>query len=395
MNVLYVSSTMMSKDFAELFSSAKKMPGQQAQKYHRLLIEGLMSNGCNVTVISGLPITHATYEGIRYPGKTISGGNITWCYLPVMNVSKIKNIDQLRGAYCKVLKNGNRNDTIVICDVLNASVAYGAALAAKRLHCPCIGIVTDLPQLMVTGVSSSHTALVNKVINLCTHYVFLTEAMNGIINLQGKPYTIIEGVCDKKMEELPQIEKKEGKKICMYAGLLDSRYGVKMMVEGFLKANLPNVELHIYGNGPYSDELKEVALKHENVRYFGSVLNEVVVKAEMQATLLINPRPTNEEFVQYSFPSKNLEYMASGTPLLTTKLPGMPRDYYEHVFFIKDESTDGVAHAISEVLLQDNTVLDGVGNRAKEFVVNRKNNVLQSEKIIKLIDFTNNATVSR
>ena len=79
-------------------------------------------------------------------------------------------------------------------------------------------------------------------------------------------------------------------------------------------------------------------------------MNEEVVSAELEASLLINPRPTHEEFTKYSFPSKNMEYMASGTPVLTTKLPGMPADYYPYVFLVNDESAEGMAKAYRDVL---------------------------------------------
>ena len=45
-----------------------------------------------------------------------------------------------------------------------------------------------------------------------------------------------------------------------------------------------------------------------------------------------------------------MEYMASGTPLLTTKLPGMPEDYYPHVYFFEEESVQGYADALKKVL---------------------------------------------
>ena len=34
--------------------------------------------------------------------------------------------------------------------------------------------------------------------------------------------------------------------------------------------------------------------------------------------------------------------MACGTPLLTTKLPGIPDEYYEYCYTLDDETVDGV-----------------------------------------------------
>lgn len=84
------------------------------------------------------------------------------------------------------------------------------------------------------------------------------------------------------------------------------------------------------------------------------------------ATLLVNSRFTIEEFTKYSFPSKNMEYMASGTPLLTTKLPGMPQEYYPYVFLFDEETIDGYADAISNALTHSESELFKLGVSAKK-----------------------------
>ena len=106
----------------------------------------------------------------------------------------------------------------------------------------------------------------------------------------------------------------------------------------------------------------------------------------MKVTLLINPRPTNEEYTKYSFPSKNMEYMVSGTPILTTKLPGMPKEYYKHVYLIEEENVDGLKNILIDILNKPVEELYKFGNGAKEFVLNKKSNIMQAKKIINMID---------
>ena len=103
---------------------------------------------------------------------------------------------QLLGAFFGVLL-GNKTDA-VICDVLNASVAFGASFAAHLKRKPFVGIVTDHPRMMVTGSGKKYIRMVERVIQNCTHYVFLTEQMNKTLNHKEKPYVIIEGVSDQK-----------------------------------------------------------------------------------------------------------------------------------------------------------------------------------------------------
>ena len=385
MLIVYVSSAMDARDFADLFRDTKKMPGQQAQKYNRLMIQGIAGNGVKVHAISGRPVTSSNCGKKFLPSSSRIDGNITYKYGSVLNIRGVKNLWQMMSTYWSVLKDAKKKDTAIVCDVLNASVSFGASLAAKRKHIPCIGIVTDLPELMVTGTRKDHVKLVRKVLENCTGYVPLTEAMDKPINPEHKPYEIVEGLCDVNMQTIAKRKVSTVRK-CMYAGLLDARYGVKAMVDGFILAKVSNAELHIYGNGPYVDELKTITSQHQEIIYHGVVMNEEVVAAELDATILINPRPTHEEFTKYSFPSKNMEYMASGTPVLTTRLPGMPIDYFPYVYLIDDESAEGMAKAYRDVLEKTDEELSQKGKQAKQFVLTEKNNIVQAKKVIRLIE---------
>ena len=106
----------------------------------------------------------------------------------------------------------------------------------------------------------------------------------------------------------------------------------------------------------------------------------------MQATLLVNPRPTHEEFVRYSFPSKTMEYMSTGTPLLTTCLPGMPEEYRPYVYLIREETPQGIARALKETLSQSDQALFDKGMAARNFILKEKNNVIQAGKILSMLE---------
>ena len=104
-----------------------------------------------------------------------------------------------------------------------------------------------------------------------------------------------------------------------------------------------------------------------------------------EATLLINPRPTGEAFTAYSFPSKNLEYMASGTPVLTTKLSGMPREYDAYAYLFDDESVEGMAKTLAQVLAEPRETLHARGQAAKAFVLEQKSNTAQAKRLLAFV----------
>jgi len=187
-------------------------------------------------------------------------------------------------------------------------------------------------------------------------------------------------------EKQPSQEGKLPGRVCLYAGGVSRQYGLPMLVEGFRMADIPDVRLHIYGPGDYVEELKEIAEEDPKVFYGGMLLNTQIVEKEMEATLLVNPRPNNAEYVKYSFPSKTMEYMSTGTPVLTTKLPGMPKEYYPHVFFIEEENAEGIAAALKQVFAHSDEELFRKGCAAREFVLEERNNVVQAAKILKMLE---------
>ena len=383
MHIIYAVTTCSDKVYRQLFSQVKVKPAFQSQKYHRLLIEGL-ADGANVDVVANPPVNRSVLSEsyIRLPRE--EEGGACYRYIPAIRNPILKAAAVGFGTFFRTLFL-IRRDSAVVVDGLNRVTALSGMLAARLRGKPCIGIVTDLPD-MLSG-SSFSKKLANFVIHHCTHYVLLTEAMNDYLNKAGKPYVILEGHADITMAaRIPAMEKKVKPSVCFYAGGVSKQYGLSNLVEGFRKADLPNAQLHIYGPGDYVKELQQIAAEDSRVFYGGMLLNTEIVEKEQEATLLVNPRPTGEEYVKYSFPSKTMEYMASGTPVLTTVLPGMPKEYHPHVYLLEDESAEGIAESLKEVLSNTEEALFRKGAEARRFVLEQKNNVIQARKILDMLN---------
>ena len=383
MHIVYAVTTCSDRVYKQLFSDVKVKPAFQAQKYHRLLIEGLAAH-THVDVVAAPPVNRAVLkrEFVVLPEEEEGGAR--YHYIPAVRNPVLKLSCVALGTFGKTLRYA-RKDSAVIVDCLNRTTAFFALLAAKVRGCRCVGIITDLPDMLGGGGFSKKMA--NFVIRHCTDYVLLTEAMNGYIRNPGKPYVVLEGHSDISMsEKVPSMEKKAAPRSVFYAGGVSRQYGLADLVEGFRMADIPNTRLEIYGPGDYVKELQQIAQEDDRVFYGGMLLNSEIVEREQQATLLVNPRPTHEEFVKYSFPSKTMEYMASGTPVLTTRLPGMPGEYYPYVSFIEEETPEGIAAALKEVLAASDEDLFEKGRAAREFVLEQRNNVVQAGKLLAMLE---------
>lgn len=382
MHIVYAVSTCSNKVYKQLFSHVEKKPAYHIQKYHRLMIEGLAANA-RVDVVANPPVNHGVMDrAILFLPKETEGG-ACYHYIPAIRNPYLKLACVGVGTFFKTLFL-LKKDSAVVVDCLNRVAALSGLLAAKVRGCRCVSIVTDLPDLLGSG--KNPTKVSNFIIRHSTNYVFLTEAMNTYLGNTTKPYVVLEGQSDITMREhIPSLEQKLQPRVCMYAGCIGKLYGLGNLIEGFRMANLPDTQLHLYGPCDFEEELKQIVKEDNRIFYGGMLLNTEVVDKEMEATLLVNPRPTNHEYVKYSFPSKTMEYMSTGTPVLTTKLPGMPQEYHPHVYFIEDETPAGIAEALQCTLSNTPQELFQKGCRARAFVLDCRNNVMQASRILEML----------
>ncbi len=213
------------------------------------------------------------------------------------------------------------------------------------------------------------------------YYVFITKYMAEVF--PNKPYTVIEGFTDFKAQEEVRTEKSFPTAV-MYSGALFEKFGIKNLVDAFREVK-GDYEMWLFGSGDMVAYIQTAAKEDSRIKFFGNLANQEILDYQKKATLLINPRFSHEEFTKFSFPSKLMEYLASGTPVLTTRLLGIPEDYQDKFYFIEDESVLGIKVQIEFCLAKKNEELQEFGQKGKAFVLNEKNYTKQVGKLISSI----------
>ncbi len=396
MNIIYLSSVCAQSSFERMVLDGKITAQFQNQKFHHLLLTGLKHiSDDSIEVVSYYPINRKS-EKTRHYREEMEGG-IRYIYPGHINVPILHHLSKFIGTFHQLRRLYNK-DSIVVCNIMNFDECR-AALAFRRFHGVKICAVTaDVPGI-TSGAGRAKGAFWKRLLedvaapfyhsanNRYDGYLFLTNAMNAIVNTKSKPYVVVEGLADSGMASIDNtITCKYHNKTILYAGGLHKEYGIQLLVDAFRRINNPSVELHIYGRGNYESTLINVTQSDSRIKYFGTRNNKEIVIEQTKAHILVNPRPSNEDFVKYSFPSKIIECMASGTPLLTTCLPGIPLDYYPYIYTIEDETVDGVYHALSELLSKSIEELHEKGLAAKEFIIAKKNPDVQASKLLTLIN---------
>ena len=210
-------------------------------------------------------------------------------------------------------------------------------------------------------------------------YILLTKHMASKLNINDDQYIVVEGVANLKDYEKPSHINKE--KYIFYSGTLAERYGIKELVDAFIELKPKNYQLWICGDGDSLNYIEKKSVAYSGIKYLGQLPREEVIQLQKNAAVLVNPRRPEGEFTKYSFPSKVMEYMSSGRPVIMHKLPGIPSDYYQYCYTPTSSTFSSFVDCLRNTLALPSSELTSKGLAAKNFIKNNKNHVKQAEKI--------------
>ncbi|WP_439937491.1 glycosyltransferase [Nocardia sp. N13] len=405
--VLYVSSAPTQAEFQRMRASERTgaqvvsygMP-EASFKFHNLIQCGLVEQGCRVHSLVGRSITRQFHTGRWWPRRREAvSDRLTVDHLPFPNLPVVRQLWLALGMAVGALAWRWRTRKAAT----RLLVVDGAYVSAMSSVLPClrgarltrVGIFADLYSYMIDidDASDRHVGAVYRAarrsvsasLAMLDAYVVLTEQMAQVLDTDGKPYIVMEGLVDARLVEQDEAPvAKSDHPTVLYAGALRKEYGLETLVRGFQAWDDSSAELIVLGQGEYAAELADIAARDPRITYLGPVPLAEVLEAERRAWLLVNPRPPDETFTQYSFPSKTMEYLASGTPVLTTRLPGMPAEYLDHVLTVDPPDPAGMAAALAAAFALGGDELARRGARGRDFVLTQKNNNRQAARIFRL-----------
>ena len=387
MKLLLLGSLISAAQMEQLNSNSKEKASVAPVNYETMLAKGLVENGAKVDALSVPAVAafpHSIYKHIDKKQETIEN-NIQIQWVPFVNIQGLKqltikkNVEKLLEQWLQ--ENKDIKDKVVLMYSIYPPYTEPAVRLCQKYGCHLSAVITDLPEYMYSwknmkGIRGWYSKrLSEKMLELqgkCDSYILFTKPMAAKMGIEDKPYMVSEGFCDASIfDDIPDQEKYPRKTI-VYGGNLSRLYGIQNLVKGFMQTYL-DVELHLYGAGGDAAFIEECAKKDSRIKFFGRVDRKTLLVALKKAHLLVVNKPTSDDYSNYSFSSKILEYMASGTPLLTTKVGGMPEEYWKYCYFIVDETCDGLAQAIKSVMEKTTEELRNMGVSSREFSIEQKN----------------------
>ena len=357
------------------------------------LLESLRQNGIEPYVITFLPVPAFPRDprilvrgGTTPRGGALPKGMVTG----FVNVQLLKQITQSVAMFMAIAqwlrRERGKNRVILLYNVFSPHVI--ATLAARALFGgTAVAIVADLPHDLYSfrGLKGllewldfkAQTGSLSKFDGL----VVLTRQISDDF-APHVPSLILEGAVDAESIE-SAIGGAPHRKAIMFSGTLNANNGVDLLLEAFALIPDSEYELWIYGRGGLEQSVVNASLTDRRIRFFGFAPNSEILKHQREAGVLVNPRPSHRVLTRYTFPSKLIEYMGSGRPVVTTRLPGLPDEYHPYLILLGEETPPALAHALRHTL--EDGCSDAIGLAARDFVLSKKSWNVQTVRLLEFL----------
>lgn len=392
MRILFIGGLFSPKQQKEVQENSIAMPNMAANVHQWNIVRGLQGD---VDIINPLFLGNfpKEYKKVFIPKKKWSHKKGSYNVSPsTINLFGIKQLYRLITLSREILKwiKQNHGDAVILVYSMNTSFLYSLKIAMllSNIKIPACLIIPDLPYFYINNKGKNRIYSFLKRIDWklmlgslknIDGFVLLTEQMKDMLRIGDKPYIVSEGICSM---EKTTIHKNIQDKSFTYTGTLDREFGVIELVKNFLQCAESDWILNIAGGGNAEKEIEKYAEKDARIHFFGVLTNEQAKRLQCKSRVLINPRSSDEEFTKYSFPSKTMEYLKAGRPVIMYHLPGIPEEYDQYLQYFEDTTDAAFQNGMRSIMRKSNEELDMIGERGHDFVVDKKNASIQGKRIM-------------
>lgn len=394
MNILMLSLLYPDDQLEEVTANVKDKIQNQINNYQRAFVDGIRNNlreNERLDILNSLPVGIFPLQyrklilkkGIHDEGSIIQLGciNLPWFKQKMRAVSARKAIETWAS-------QDPENRTLLL---YTQYLPYLEAVLKAKKKYPDLRasvIVTDLPNQW--GIPTGRTGLLKKIeyhlgrksmrlLQKLDGYILLTEPMADILKIRSKPRMVIEGLVRNNI----QLEKAQEHPAVLYTGTLKQVLGVGDLIEAFKE--MPQYELWLCGQGDMQVKAEEASRQYPNIHYYGFVSQKEALAYQAKAAALINPRTPVALDTKYSFPSKTLEYMRSGKPVICYKLEGIPDEYDAYLTYIPEMGSRGIIRSVQKIMSLSPEERKENGQACRNFVLQYKNPTIQCKRLMEFL----------
>lgn len=391
--VIFLGGILLDSQIEAIEASSKVVVQHAANALQKAFIRGLMDNNIKPVIVN-LPFIGSFPRADRryfFPAVRDSlFGETTVIGQSFNNLPLIRGYSRYQGAL-KGLREACQGDDSPIIVVYSAHLPFIHAALALKKERPATRICLILPDFIEfmgqprglrKALISLEAAEFYRASKAVDYFVTLTNHMAERLNLNRDRYVVVEGIFDSHSDDFERSWPTEQGPIFAYTGTLASRYGILDLLDAFAAVDTPAARLRICGDGDARPLVEAAANRDQRITFYGQVPRPQALRLQAESHIVVNPRPAEGEYTKYSFPSKTMEYLASGRPVVMHWLPGIPDEYRQYLTVPPTGGAMGLADAMRSLASMENSELKTIGARNREFVLSEKSPGAQVKKLV-------------
>lgn len=304
-------------------------------------------------------------------------------HIPIRKKSLLSLVRAM-GKFWRFIKHNIPDNSIIIMYAVNPIFMIPLVMLKNKRNLKLVTICSEVPNFRRYGKSLSmrvKKSILTFFNDKFDRYILFTDPMKEVIDIKDKQFLVMEGIAN---DIPPQVNISKRRNIVMYAGGLHPDNNLDLLIESINKSEKAE-ECWICGSGPMEEYINAIAKNNSKIKMLGRLNHDEVKKLEKEVKILVNLRDPNIELTKYSFPSKTIEYLASGAEVVSTRLEGIPNEYFKYVTPVDDLISDNLANVFDAIMSLKEEVRIERAKCALDFLRNEKSAKIQTEKIIEFV----------
>ena len=219
------------------------------------------------------------------------------------------------------MNNVRRGDVVIFYNMFYAY--YGLAKRLKKHGVKPILLFADYTEAkdekskirkMYASISAKEFKQFDYVISLAnSNKKYWSQNVKVMIMRGGINFEFFKNITEPRFDKTIRV---------MYAGLLSEVTGVDTLLNSIAKVRNKNVEFYISGKGPLENQVIEASKSDDRLHYLGFLDENEYFKKLNEMNIFVNPRNMLLGENRNNFPSKTLEYLATGRMIISTEFSG-------------------------------------------------------------------------
>jgi glycosyltransferase involved in cell wall biosynthesis len=281
--------------------------------------------------------------------------------MPFLNVNPVKSLTLGLAAFWQIVCRfalHPRSPRVVVCYNLSAPPGIFSFAAARITGAKIVGMIYDIE---IPGETVPRTAwrrldyaMQRFLLRRLDGTAVITDAIARDFGVRH-PHLRLDGAVTEELLNLTSPDASRGDhaggSITLVAvGSLDEANGFRLIAEAMSLLQRRDIDLLIAGDGPLRSFVEDLAARDSRVRYLGYVSTAEVYALYRRATAILCVRLVSLVRTPYCFPSKVIEAIGTGVPVISTAPAHFREEYGRFVTIIETDSGRAVAEAIESVL---------------------------------------------